>query len=156
MRHPVLLKAILVCGVLAPGCVLDGGGEDLGITQQEVTVNDTLPTSGTKTVSVAVNPGSPSYIIMSSPSSGNWKFETYGSPISLGGCSTGDFVVYTYWRDTSVSSTWTYWPGGGLVCYPTSGWSTNLYSGSSSIQYEFEYDAYGGYGETVYAKFTKL
>ncbi|WKZ29434.1 MAG: hypothetical protein QY323_01745 [Patescibacteria group bacterium] len=155
MKRIVLLTAVLAYGVLTSGCVVDDDGEDLGVTEQEVTVNDTLPTSGSKTVSVAVYPGAPSDIIMSSPSSGNWKFETYGSPISLGGCSAGDFIVYTYWRDTSVSSTWNYWPGGGPVCYPTSGWSTNLYSGSSTIQYKFEYYAYGGYGETVYAKFTK-
>lgn len=156
MRKSVLFTLMVFATMMFAGCTMEVGDEDVGVVQQELVVYDTLPTSGTKTVSAAVYPGSPTYIIMSSPSSGNWKFETYGSPISLGGCSTGDFVVYTYWRDTSVSYTWNSWPGGGPVCYPTSGWSTNLYSGSSTIQYKFEYYAYAGYGETVYAKFTKL
>lgn len=160
MEKAFFIMVLASCVSFFSGCAMEVGTDEVesevGVTVEGLTVYGTLPTSGSQTISEAVYPGSPTYILMSSPSSGNWRFETYGSPISFGGCAAGDFAVYTYWRDTSVSYTWNYWPGGGPVCYPSSGWSTNLYSGSSTIQYLFEYYAYANYGQTVYAKFTKL
>lgn len=148
---------ISACAFGAVSCSAEEGNEDsVDEMSQSLVVYDTLPTSGTKTVSVVVNPDEATYLIMSSPSAGSWKFETYGSPGSWGGClnSPPDFVVYTYWRTSGGS--WNEWPGGGSVCYPTSPWSTTLYSGSSNIEYKFDYRAYSYYGQGVYAKFTKL
>jgi hypothetical protein len=138
------------------GDVDDNSDELTGQASQPLVIYDTLPTSGTKTVSATVWPGTSTYIIMSSPSAGSWKFETYGSPGGWYSCLTSppDFAVFTFWRANS-GSPWNEWGGGGPVCHPTSVWSTILYSGSSSIQYKLDYEAYSDYGQTVYTKFTK-
>lgn len=152
--------AVLVCSFGVISCSANdddvSSSEHVGQATQPLVVYDTLPTSGVKTVSAAVYPSVSTYIIMSSPSAGSWKFETYGSAIGWDACfqSPPDFVVYTYWRANS-GSPWNYWGGGGSVCYPTSVFSTVLNSGSSSIQYKLDYEGYGDYGMTVYAKFTK-
>jgi hypothetical protein len=155
------VTAICILGLTA--CSSGGGegdsSEEYGSLSQAYTVWDTLPTSGTKTVSIASYPGDDNIVIMNSPSAGNWKFEIYGSPIGWDGCYTGDHVVFTFWRQGGGS--WNEWPGGGGICWPTSFWSTNLNSGSSNILYKFEVENYVGfpdtpYGQTVYLKFTKL
>ncbi|MEA3272881.1 MAG: hypothetical protein U9P90_04425 [Patescibacteria group bacterium] len=130
--------------------------DEIGVDTSALETHGMLPTSGSSTFDLAVYPGDDNYLFMYSPTSGNWKFETWSSPISAGGCFNPDTVVYTYWIDTSdPNDDWHYWPGGGWVCWPTSGWSTNLYSGSSDIAYMFIYGQYGDYGQTVYARFTR-
>ena len=163
MRRIVL--SLIAIGYMAAlqACAMEVTSEEaeqeVAVTSQALTVTDTLPTSGTKTVTITSYMGDNNIVIMNSPSSGNWKFEIYGSPIGWDGCYTGDHVVFTNWRDGSGS--WNYWPGGGGICWPTSVWSTNLYSGSSSISYKFVIGNYTGLPETPYAqdvhlKFTKL
>lgn len=126
------------------------------------TTEAVLPTTGTKTVSIVSNPGDDNILIMDSPTSGNWEFKIYGSPIGYDGCYTGEHVVFTYWKDNSDPyGDWNYWPGGGGICWPSSFWVTNLYSGSSSISYMFVVENYTGfpdigYGQNVYLKFKKL
>ena len=103
MHHSLI---VIVCMASLQACVTEAVEDEvddlIGTAADELVVTNTLPASGTKTVSAAVYPGLPTYVVMSSPSSGTWKFSTSGSPISLGDCAS--FVVYTYWRDTSVSS----------------------------------------------------
>lgn len=164
MRRIVLLLATIGCAYALQACAMEVSTEkaeqDVVATSQALTVNDTLPTSGTKTVSITSNPGENNIVIMSSPSSGNWEFKIYGSPIGYDGCATGDHAVFTYWKD-GPNGNWNYWPGGGGICWPSSFWTTNLYSGSSSISYKFVIGNYTGlpetpYGQGVYLKFTKL
>ena len=159
MRKIVLFMFGAMMTMMFTGCTVwvddADAGDDVAVTQQALEVYDALPTSGSKTVSVPFYT-SPAHIIISSPSSGNWKFETYSNPGSAPDCWNGNIAVFTFWRDTSVSESWNYWPGGGAVCWPSSLWSTNLQSGSSTIQYKFQYQNYADYAGTAYAKFTKL
>lgn len=127
------------------------------------TTEAVLPTSGTKIVELNMLPDDTSYLIMDSPSSGTWRFSSYGFPGLAFDCYPSDMMdpppifVYTYWTDNSVpNDTWHYWGGGGALCWPSSFWWTDLYSGSSSISYKFEYVNYDSTaGFPVKAKFVK-
>lgn len=130
------------------------GNDNLAVVEGSLIVEAFLPSSGSKTVNISVYPDANNMLIMRSPKAGTWSFKTWGSPI-MGGC--GDTAVFTSWKNESQSNnTWNYWPGGGQVCWPTSFFTTKLYSGSKDIMYQFNYQQYGNYGQTVYAKFTKL
>jgi hypothetical protein len=132
--------------------------EEYSEDSSALTEYSVLPYYGEKTIALTVYPGTPyTELIMTSPFGGNWKFETKGSPISFSDCAKPSTAVSTYWKDESnPNNPWNFFPGGGMVCYPTSVWSSNLYSGSSNISYKFVYAQYEYYGQTVYAKFTKL
>lgn len=67
--------------------------EEYESLSQALVVNDMLPTSGTKTVSIASYPDSETIVYMDSPSSGNWQFKANGSPIGWDGCYTGEHAV---------------------------------------------------------------